>query len=294
MVPVPVRPSGDGLPGPADAARRLAELQLHRTQVQTAARVGQRRWVLPLSVGIAFAQEAARSLTGPRAPWVRHSLSAVSIASTFISQPAAPVTLGYDFDPAQLDDDRDAELFENAFRLAHNPLPMLAVSIGIGVGSRRLTRLLRERERPHAWLLAATAVALLQVPAALVTRRTRQRVWEAQRARDVTDPAAARREDPPAALHPLLAGDPAAFSIVGLLAACDEATVDLLAAAIPLDRGVLADRLGALVRAGLVTVERRGRLRPRTWAQLTERGRGVARAHAAALRALATAPPARA
>jgi DNA-binding MarR family transcriptional regulator len=96
-----------------------------------------------------------------------------------------------------------------------------------------------------------------------------------------------------AAEHPRHALDevihaPVRFSVMATLAAAEEAEFGFVRDGVQVSDSVLSKTVTALERAGYVEV-RKGYVgkRPRTWLQLSERGRRAFDAHVAALRAIA-------
>lgn len=269
-------------PTPAEAARAVAELATRQAQVLAERRRRDPRWLAATTTALAVAGVATRE-AGEEWRHRRNVRIALGVASAAAGLPwggtaRADLWLG---DAAALTGD-DAWKSE-AVAPMRGVLGATGRSVGSTLAVSALGRIaigrLRARGVPRLWIADC---ALVVVARLLGAHNARQAEAALEQAARQVEAAAIDAADSPA-LVPALA-DPAAFSLAALLLPASAAREDLLAAALPLDRVVLADRLAALARAGLVESEQRGRLRRSTWWSLTDRGRELATTHAAALR----------
>lgn len=299
--PEPAGPAAE--PSPAAAARALAELRTRQTQVLAERRRSDPRWVSLATTTLAVAGVAVREAgedwrhrrnariaigaasAAAGLPWggtARADLWLGSPAPTAALSPAASTSLSpaASSSPASSDDvdwtGPDYAPMRGVLRATGRSISSTLAVTALG---RVAIGRLRARGVPRLWIADCALIVLSRLLGAHNSRRTEAALQQA--ARDVGTAAIDGVETP--ALAPQLA-DPTAFSLVALLLPASAVREDLLAEALPLDRVVLADRLAALARAGLIEPNRRGRLRPRPWWTLTDRGRELATAHVAALR----------
>jgi hypothetical protein len=273
-------------PSPADAARALDELRLRRTQAVLAAQLRpDPRWVAIGSAALSVAGVAARQVD-PEWPHRRRLRIAIGVASAVTGLPwrgSARAELWFG-GPETFTDEAQWKSAENApvRQLTRSSCGAVSATLALVVAGRIAVIRLRARGVRRLWIAELALLALARVAAE--STRLRGQTTMARTASEVEAAAIDGVETP--ALAPQLA-DPTAFSIAALLLPARAAREDLLAEALPLDRVVLADRLAALARAGLIERQQRGRLRRNTWWSLTDRGRELATAHAAALHRLA-------
>ncbi|MBB4661856.1 hypothetical protein [Conexibacter arvalis] len=271
-------------PSPAEARRALGELRLRQAQVLAERRRRDPRWATALGTALALTSIGARSLDGWRHQRrLRYAIGGASVVAGLPWSGAAGADLWLG-DPAAFGDEQAWKRAEAApvLGLMRTSCGSVGALLAVVALSRIAIARLRARGVRMLWI-ADCLVLLLSRLAAARARRTSEAALE-RAAREVAA-AELRAVDAPSPAPQL--ADLADFSIAALLLPARAAREEMLAAAIPLDRVVLADRLAALTRAGLVERERRGRLRPRRWLSLTPRGRELATAHVAALQARA-------
>jgi len=266
---------------PADAARALAELRTRQAQLLAERRTDP-RWLTAATLALSAAGIATRQLDEAW-PHRRRVRTLVVVANLVAGLPWGSATradlwLG---DPAALasGDALKDEANAPVLRAMATTGSTVGSTFALGALGRLAVGRLRARGVRLLWIADVALLVVMRLLALRSTARTTAALRAA--AREVEAASTDAIEAP--ALAPQLA-DPTAFSIAALLLPARAAREDLLAEALPLDRVVLADRLAALARAGLVASQRRGRLRAQPWWSLTARGRELATAHAAALR----------